>query len=107
MFSVKYHFWHFSLTQQKEEVWPGGIQHMLLAESSHICIQNFSSVATRVLLVKHHFFFLSCHYSNHFPDFYPIFKLGQNQSTCQVSEKSTHKFGHNDVTNTQRDRQTD
>ena len=45
----------------------------------------------------------SCYHGNYFPDFSfsPCFKLGQNLSSCQVSEKSTHRFDQNDGTNIQ------
>ena len=42
-----------------------------------------------------------------FQIFMPYFKLGRNLSSCQVSEKFTHRFGQNDCTNIQTDRQTD
>ena len=54
-------------------------------------------------------FFLFSHYhGNHFPDFFfcPCLKLGQNLSSCQVSDKSTPRFGQNDGANRQTDIQT-
>ena len=58
-----------SLTQGKEEVWPGGTQPMLY-------IPSFRSVAPIVFLEKIHFWGgggggggFPCYYGNHFPDF--------------------------------------
>ena len=49
----------------------------------------------------------SHYHGNYFPEiFSPCFKLGQNLSSCQVSEKSTHRFGQNDGTNIRTYRQT-
>ena len=44
----------FSLTQEKEEVWPGGAQPMLVPEWSCICIPSFRSVTPRVFLAEYH-----------------------------------------------------
>ena len=46
----------------------------------------------------------SHYHCNHFPDFFfsPCFKLGQSLSSCQVSEKSTHRFGQNNGTDRQK-----
>ena len=50
---------------------------------------------------------ISCYHGNHFRNFSPCFKLGLNLSPCQVSEKTTYKFDHNDGTNILTNRQID
>ena len=58
-----------SLTQRKEEVWPGGTHPMLLPECSCIYIPSFRSVAPMVFLAKIPFLTFSRYYGNYFPDF--------------------------------------
>ena len=74
-------------------------------------IPSFRSVAPMVFLAKIPFLAFSQYYGNHFPDFFSsCFKLGQNLSSGQVSEKSTYRFGQNGGTDRpdgQTDRQTD
>ena len=53
------------------------------------------------------FGFFSLPWQPFFEIFSPCFKLGQNVSSCRVSEKSTYWFGRNDGTNIQTDQQTD
>ena len=66
------------------------------------------SVSPRVFLAKIPFLAFSRYHGNHFAKFLAhVFKLGQNLSSCQVSEKSIHRFGRNDGTNIQTDRQTE
>ena len=73
VFLLKYHFWHFFLTQRKEEMWPGGTQPMLLPESSCTYIVSFRSVAPRVFLEKIPFLAFSHCHDNHFSKFEPLF----------------------------------
>ena len=68
------------------------------------------SVSPRVFLAKIPFFggAFSRYHGNYFAKFLAhVFKLGQNLSSCRVSEKSTYQFGRNDGTYRQTDRQTD
>ena len=60
---------------------------------SCIWIQSFRSAAPSIFLEKMPLLDFSCHHGNHFLDFYPCLKLGQNLSSCQVSEKSIHRIG--------------
>ena len=54
------------------------------------------------------FLVISCYHGNQFTKkFSPCFHLGQNLSSCQVSEKSTDRFDQNDGTDIQTDTQTD
>ena len=82
---------------------------MLLPESSCVYIPSFRSVAPRIFPAKIPFLAFSRYSGNHFPDFSAYFKLGQNLSSFQLSEKATHRFSQNDSTNThtQADGQTD
>ena len=78
---------------------------MLLPELGYICMPSYRSVAPRIFLVIMPFvwpFFITVVTISGF--FSPCFKLGQNLSSCQVSEKSTHRFGQDDGTNIQTDR---
>ena len=84
-------------------MWPGGTQPTLLLEESHICIPNICS--ERFLWQDYHFG-LSHYHGKHFLDFFLPMKFGQNLLSCQVSEKSTHRFDLNDGTDTQTDRHT-
>ena len=45
-------FGNFSLTQNEEEVWPGGIPPMLLLEPSFVCVPIFKPVIPFPLLAK-------------------------------------------------------
>ena len=72
---------------------------------------SFRFVAPGVFLEKIPFLVYLHYHGNHFRGggfvFLPNFKLGQNLSSCQVSEKSTHRFGQNDGIDRQTYRQTD
>ena len=56
-------------------------------------------------LPKYHFWAFIVTMETILRNFSSCFKLGQNLSSCQVSEKSTYWFGRNDGTNIQTDRQ--
>ena len=86
-------------------MWSGGTQPMLLTESSCVYILSFRFVVSRVFWPKYHFWpFLFTMVTIFRIFFSPCFKLGQNLSSCQVSEKFTHRWGKNDGTNIQTER---
>ena len=59
-------------------------------------------------MAKIPFLAFSHYHGNHFSKFFAyFFKLGQNLSSCQVSEKYTYQFGQNDGKNIQTERQKD
>ena len=105
MFLLKYHFWHFQPYIGKGRgVAKWNLAHVT-SESNCAYIPSFRPVAPRFFLDKILYLVFPHYHGNHFPDFFsPCFKLDQNLSSYQVSEKSTHRLGQNDGTNIKTDR---